>query len=74
VVTHPLWVQQVPVSFPGSRKGFYVNFFLFCCCCVFTFFVKSNTLFVTKVCNSFYSFNLFSILKILQDLGPIIRV
>jgi len=23
VVTHPLWVQQVPGSIPGSGKGFY---------------------------------------------------
>jgi len=22
VVTHPLWVQEVPVSIPGSGKGF----------------------------------------------------
>ena len=24
VVTHPPWVQEVPGSIPGSRKGFYV--------------------------------------------------
>jgi len=23
VVTHPLWVQEVPGSMPGSGKGFY---------------------------------------------------
>jgi len=37
VVTHPLWVQEVPGLIPGSGKGFYVWFFLFCCWCVFTF-------------------------------------
>ena len=54
MVTHPLRVQEVPGSIPGSGKGFYVSFFAL--------------LFVTKVCNSFYNVNLFSILKILQDL------
>jgi len=29
VVTHPLWVQEVPGSIPGSFKGFYVSFFCF---------------------------------------------
>ena len=24
MVTHPLWVQEVPGSIPGSDKGFYV--------------------------------------------------
>ena len=64
MVTHPLWVQDVPGSIPGSGKGFYVSFFALLC---FYFFVK-NTLFVTKVCYSFYNFNLFSIPNILQDL------
>ena len=27
VVTHPLWVQEVPGSIPGSDKDFYVSFF-----------------------------------------------
>jgi len=27
VVTHPLCMQQVPFSIPGSGKGFYVWFF-----------------------------------------------
>ena len=36
VVTHPLWVQEVPGSTPGSGEGFYVVVFLFCCCCVFS--------------------------------------
>ena len=55
---------------PQLRQRFLSLVFLFCCCC-FYFFVKNtlyDTLFVTKVCNSFYNFNLFSILKILQDL------
>ena len=29
VVTHPLWVQEVPGSIPSSGKGFYVWFFCF---------------------------------------------
>jgi len=73
VEKHTLWVQEVPCSIPGSGKGFYVSFFALLLLCFYFFFVK-NTLFVTKVCNSFYSVNLFSILNILQDLWPIIRV
>jgi len=46
VVTHQLWVQEVPGSIPGSGKGFYVWFFCFVVD-VFLLFVK-NTLFVTK--------------------------
>jgi len=72
VVTHPLWVQEVPCLVPGSGKGFYVWFFVLLLLC-FNFFVQ-NTLFITKVCNSSYNINLFSILNILQDLWPIIRV
>jgi len=60
-VTHPLWVLEVPGSIPGSDKAFYVWFFVLLLLS-FYFFVK-KTLFVTKVCNSFYNFNLFCILK-----------
>jgi len=28
VVMHPLWVQEVPGSIPGSIKRFYVGFFV----------------------------------------------
>jgi len=72
VVKHPLWVQEVPGSIPGSGKGFYVWFFVLLLLC-FYFFVQ-NTLFIAKYCNSFYNVNLFSILNVLQDLWPIIRV
>jgi len=65
VVTHPLWVQEDPGSIPGSCKGFMFDF-LFCCYCVFLFLSK-NTFFVTKVCNSFYNVNLFSILYVEQS-------
>ena len=66
MVKHPLWVQEAPGSIPGSGKGFHVSFFALLLLC-FYFFVK-NTVFVTKVCNSFYNVNLFSILNILKDL------
>jgi len=72
-VTHPLWVQEVPRSVPGSGKVFYVSFFCFVVV-VFLLFCQKKTLFVTKICNSFYNVNLFSILDILPDLCPIIRV
>jgi len=64
VVSHPLWVQEVQGSIPGSGKGFYVTFFALLLLC-FDFFVK-NPLFVTKVCNFFYNGNLFSLLNILH--------
>jgi len=72
VVTHPLWMQEVPGSIPGSGKDFYVWFFVLLLLC-FYFFVQ-NTLFIAKYRKSFYNVNLFSILNILQDLWPIIRV
>jgi len=72
VVTHPLWVQEVPGSIPGSGKGFYVWFFVLLLLCFY--FLSKNTLVVTKVCNSLYNVNLFSILNILEDLWLIIRV
>jgi len=72
VVTYPLWVQEVPGSIPGSDKGFYVWFFVLLLLCFF--FLSKNTLFVTKFCNSFCNVYLFSILNILQDLWPIVRI
>jgi len=55
---------------PLLRQGFLCLFFVWFLLCFFLFW-KKNTVFVTKVCNSFCNFNLFSILKILQDLWPI---
>jgi len=52
---------------PQLRQGVLCLIFCFVIV-VFLLFCQKNTLFVTKVCNSFYIFNLFSILKILQDL------
>jgi len=51
-------------SFPGSDKGFKFDV-LFYSCRVFSPFLSKNTLFVTKVCNSFYSVTLFSIKRYL---------
>jgi len=66
VVTHPLWVQEVP-------QGFLC--LIFCIVVVvFLLFLSKNTLFIAKYCNSFYNVNFFSILNVLQDLWPIIRV
>jgi len=42
VVTHPLWVQEVPGSIPGSRKGFYVSFFALFVVVVFLLFVNKT--------------------------------
>jgi len=44
VVTHPLWVQEVSGSIPGSGKVFYFWFVVL----FFTFLCK-HTLFVTKL-------------------------
>ena len=35
VLTHPLWVQAVPGSIPGSGKGFYVSFFALLLLCFY---------------------------------------
>ena len=72
VVTHPFWVQVVPGSIPGSGNGFYV-WFLICCCCVFTFLSKKHIIY-RKILQFLLQCNLFSILNVLRDLWPIIRV
>jgi len=72
VVTHPLWVQEVPCSIPGCGKGFYVWFFVLLLLCFY--FLSKNKLYIGIYCNSFYNVSLFSILNVLQDLRPIIRV
>jgi len=41
VVTHPLWLQEVPGSIPISGKRFYVLFFALLLLC-FYFFVKNT--------------------------------
>jgi len=51
VVTHPLWVQEVPGSIPGSGKGFMFDFFVLLLMCFY--FLSKNTLFVTKFAISF---------------------
>ena len=65
VVTHPLWVQELPGSIPGSGKGFNVWFFCFVVD-VFLLFVQKHII-CYKICNSFRNINLLSILNILQD-------
>ena len=64
VVTHPLWVQEVPGSIC----------LIFCIVVVVFTFLSQNTVFIAKYCNSFYNVNLFSILNVLQDLWPTIKV
>ena len=71
VVTHPLSVQEVPGSIPGSGKGFCLIFSIVVV--VFLLFVQKHLIF-TKFCNSFFNIYLFSILNILTDLWPIIKV
>ena len=39
-VTHPLWVQELPGSIPGSGKGFYVWFFVLLLLCFLLFVQK----------------------------------
>jgi len=60
---------RAPRFNPQLRQGFLC---LMCCSVVLVFLLfcqkKNNTLFITKVCNSFTIFILFSILKILQDI------
>jgi len=58
---------------PQLRQEFLCLIFCFFCCCVFTFLSKTHYL-SQKFAIPFFNFNLFSILKILQDLWPIIRV
>jgi len=72
VVTHPLWVQEVLGSIPISGKGFYVSFFALLLLC-FTFLSKTHYLSNTNA-SPFTMLIFFSILNILQDLWPIIRV
>jgi len=58
---------------PRLRQGFLC--LIFCIVVVvFLLFCPKNTLFIGIYCNSFYNVNLFSILNVLQDLWPIIRV
>jgi len=44
VVTHPLWVQEVPGSIPVSGTGFYVSFFALLLLC-FYFFVQKHIIY-----------------------------
>jgi len=44
VVTHPLWVQEISGSIPGSGKGFYVCFLVLLLLC-FYFFVQKNIIY-----------------------------
>jgi len=67
-----LWVQKVPGSISDSGKGFYVWFF--CFVVVVFYFMSKNILFVKKTLQIRLQFNLLSILSILQDLWPIIKV
>ena len=59
---------------PGFKPMLRQGFLCLNLCFVVVLLFVQNTLFVTKVCNSFCNVNLFSILNILQDLWPIVRV
>jgi len=72
VVTHPLWVQDVPSRVQFQAPARVLFDVLFYCCCDFPF--CNTSLYFRKFCNSFCNVDLFSILNILQDLWPIIRV
>jgi len=63
--------ERCRVRFPALARIFRLAL-LFWCCCVFAFLFKN--IIVMIFCNSFYSFNSFSILNILHNLWPIIRV
>jgi len=52
VVTHPLWVQEFPVSIPGTGKGFYVLFFVLLMLC-FYFFCQNTHYLSRKFAISF---------------------
>jgi len=71
-VSHPLKLRDVQGSITGSVKDFYVWVYVLLLLCFY--FLSNNTSFVTKFCNSFCVVNLFSMLNILQDLLPSIRV
>jgi len=54
VVKHPLWVQEVLGSIPGSGKGFYVQLFLLLLLCFY--FLSKNTLLVKRFAIPFAMF------------------
>ena len=53
---------------PRLLQGFFMFDVLFFVVVEFLTFLSKTHFFVKKFCNSFYNFNLFSILKILPDL------
>jgi len=67
VVMHPLWVQAVPGSFPGSGKGFMFHFFCFVVV-VFLLFLSKRHYLPQNFAIPFTMLFFFSILNILQDL------
>jgi len=72
VVTHPLWVQEVPGWIPSSGKGFYV--YLFCFVVVVFLLLVQKHIISHNSLQFLYTVNLFSIFNILQDLWPFLRV
>jgi len=50
VVTHPLWVQEVPGSIPVSGKGFYVWFVVLSLLCFYFFFVPKHIIWDLLFC------------------------
>jgi len=64
---------RCPVFNPRLQQGFLCLIFCFVVV-VLLLFLSKNTLFIAKYCNAFNNVNLFSILRVLQDLWSIIRV
>ena len=69
-VTHLFWMREVSCSIPGSGNVWFFGILLLS----FYFFLSKTHYLSQRFFNFFFTVNLFSIVNILQDLWPIIRV